>query len=181
MTDISFHFDFNRNLWETTVREIVTSAMDDLAEKLIAEMEKEVMAGGDHGAGRVRWREAMRRQMKVVSKDVSNYLVQYSVGMEDPANEADHIAAMIVTTGTVDPIMAGPKGRTVLTKDLGKKRSSVKDSYTLPPSMVHSGNDWVVNAMKSFDRMYFVSALEDILKRCVAAVGSCTKVVVTRG
>lgn len=131
--------------------------LDKAAERLINIVEKEINISE---SGRPAWRRAMIAAVGVLYKEVGADSWKYVVGVDLAKLNLHPIAAAIVTYGSGsqakgggDMIHAGPPGRPVWTKELGRKPSS-RPEYPLP-QLETPGYDWVQAATDIFEREFW--------------------------
>lgn len=152
-----YGFYFDADLFKQKVRDYFIDWLDKQSEKLIDIMKSEI---DKSVAGKEKWREELKANLKIVDKMVTNDYIEYGVGSDFSETSYEYIRAMVVSAGSgsaagMPAIYAGPKGRTVFDDELaGTHGSNVLTQYDLPDGFNQKGHEWVANAMKIMSSYY---------------------------
>ena len=116
-----------------------------------------------------KWRNALKKDLKHVSDEISSNQITYTVGVNYTKGTGAWMRAMVIAYGmgilglNGEKIMAGPKGRMVWDKDLENKiPSRVETEHEIPLSWYHSGGWFIQNAISNM-RIIYKDAIEQEL------------------
>lgn len=111
------------------------------------------------------WKDALKKDLKIVSRIVKNGRVELTVGIDNKDTKSEPYRKAYIIAYGGGPTFAGPKGRIVWDENYSKQtKSRVKEQQALPPTWIMAGNDWVNNAEVRFLSTYLPDELDTMLR-----------------